>query len=558
MTEMWRRSLYFGKNIFRNYRASFLIIFVILFLETAVSLAIPYLIGKQSGAVVNKDYDSLQSLGGYLLTWCALFGVQSLLKFISTYRLNVLGARLMANLSCRLYDRIQVLPLRYFQHTNKGDVLSLLTHDLGTVSYYVTAVLTTLLPNMLILLGSVFMMYMIEPLVAFMIMTLIPMVYLVSKSVGRQIHPLAKEIVQKQADTLAIASENISTITLIKTFNREKTESDRYAHRTGELLSLRTRQFRFQALLAPLIQFLTSVCIIVIIGICWVQFEAGKIALADIVSLLLYGMIFTRPVSALAGLYGQTMQMTGAMGRLLQVHGNEREPSYTGLAALHVEKGDIDIDQVSFGYQTGGTVLQDVSCHIDAGQTVLIVGENGAGKSTLLLLLMRFHTPQQGAIFVDKQDISTVTTASVRSCIGHVPQDVVLCNGTILDNITYGVATKPSSALLNEVCTRAGLLDIVSKLPRGMETLVGEGGVRLSGGQRQRIALARALLKEPKILLFDEPTSMMDEVGRNQFKDEFNALFKNYTVLMISHDPTLADVADRVFVLEKHQLVERT
>ncbi|MBU2977714.1 ABC transporter ATP-binding protein [Alteromonas sp. C1M14] len=558
MADMWRRSLYFGKNIFRNYRASFVVIFVILFLETAVSLAIPYLIGEQSAALVDNDFASPKTLSFYLLIWCALFGVQSLLKFMSTYRLNVLGARLVANLSCRLYDHIQILPLRYFQHTNKGDVLSLLTHDLGTVSFYVTAVLTTLLPNILILLGSIFMMYMIEPLVAFMIMTLIPIVYLVSKFVGRQIHPLAKQIVQKQADTLAIASENISTIALIKTFNREKTESARYAHRTGEVLSLRTRQFRYQALLSPLIQFLTSVCIIAIIGVCLIQFEAGKIAVPDIVSLLLYGMIFTRPVSALAGLYGQTMQMTGAMGRLLHVHGSEREPSDNGLTPLRAQKGEITVENVSFSYQTGGTVLNQVSCNIKAGQTVLIVGENGAGKSTLLHLLMRFHRPQSGAIFIDQQDISCVTTASVRDCIGHVPQDVVLCNGTILDNITYGVAAKPSSSYLNEVCARAGLLDIVSSLPAGMATLVGEGGVRLSGGQRQRIALARALLKAPKILLFDEPTSMLDEVGRNQFKDEFDTLFKHYTVLMISHDPTLADVADRVFMLDKHQLVERT
>ncbi|WP_349584443.1 ABC transporter ATP-binding protein [Alteromonas sp. NFXS44] len=552
---MWTKSLYFGRNIFRHYRLSFLFIFAILMAETALNLAIPYVVGKQSAAAVNSNFTSLNELTLYLAAWCVLFAVQSLLKFFSTYQLNVLGARLMANLSCRLYDHVQIMPMKYFQNTNKGDVLSLLTYDLGTVSYFVTSVLTTLLPNVLVLVGSVIMMYLIEPLVAVLIITLVPLVYVVTKLVGRQIHPLSKQIVQKQADTLAIASENISTISLIKSFNREEAESSRYKSHTGEVLSLRTRQFRYQAMLPPLIQFLASVCIITIIGVCLLQFKAGKIDVSDIVSLLLYGMIFTRPVSALAGLYGQTMQMSGALSRLLAMHAQEREPTETGLAELAAERGEVRFDNVCFSYQDNADILSDISFTLKAGETALITGENGAGKSTLLHLLMRFFEPSRGHISIDGQDIFKVSTTSVRACIGHVSQDVVLCNGSILDNITYGVE-KPEPDDIDKVCKLSGLTQIVAKMPAGMSTLVGEGGIRLSGGQRQRIALARALLKRPKILLFDEPTSMLDEGGRHRFKDEFEHLFKHYTVLMISHDPTIADVADRLFELQNRTLTE--
>ncbi|MBU3020907.1 ABC transporter ATP-binding protein/permease [Aestuariibacter sp. A3R04] len=533
--------------------ASFLLIFGVLFLETLVSLAIPYIIGKQSGQLVNTEIVHIADVGYYLLLWCALFALQCVMKFVSTYRLNVLGAKLVANLSCRLYDHIQILPLRYFHDAKKGDVLSLLTHDLGTVSYYVTSVLTTLVPNLLVLFGSVIMMYWIEPLVALMIITLIPVVYLVTKLIGRQIHPLSRQIVEKQADTLAIASENISTISLIKSFNREQAESSRYASRTGEVLSLRTRQFRYQALLTPLIQFLASVCIMAIIGVCLIQFKAGKIEVADIVTLLLYGMIFTRPVSVLAGLYGQTMQMTGALSRLLAIHGKEREPSDGVGKPLKLGAGRVEFDQVTFSYHPDEPVLRNVSMAIESGQTVLIVGRNGAGKSTLLHLLMRFHEPMSGRILIDDQDIQSASTSSVRGAIGHVSQDVVLCNGSILDNITYGVEA-PEEGDVQRVCKQAGLVPVLAQLPNGLNTMVGEGGIRLSGGQKQRIALARALLKKPQILLFDEPTSMLDETGRQQFREELESVFKTFTIIMISHDPTLADVADHVFTLHEYQL----
>ena len=266
-------------------------------------------------------------------------------------------------------------------------------------------------------------------------------------------------------------------------------------------------------------------------------------------------MIFTRPVSALAGLYGQTMQMSGALSRLLAMHAQEREPTETGLAELAAERGEVRFDNVCFSYQDNADILSGISFTLKAGETALITGENGAGKSTLLHLLMRFFEPSRGQISIDGQDIFKVTTTSVRACIGHVSQDVVLCNGSILDNITYGVE-KPEPDDIDKVCKLSGLTQIVAKMPAGMSTLVGEGGIRLSGGQRQRIALARALLKRPKILLFDEPTSMLDEGGRHRFKDEFEHLFKHYTVLMISHDPTIADVADRLFELQNRTLTE--
>ena len=184
---------------------------------------------------------------------------------------------------------------------------------------------------------------------------------------------------------------------------------------------------------------------------------------------------------------------------------------------------------------------------------MLIYGQNGGGKTTMLHLLMRFYQPATGKILIDGQNIQQATTASLRHAIGLVSQDVLLLNGSIFDNLTYGLAN-PAADDVYKAASQAGLDHLIMRLPQGYDTQVGEGGVRLSGGQRQRIALARALLMKPKILLLDEPTSMLDEQARLSFKEEFHGLFAQFTVIMISHDPTLSDVADVVYQLENGTL----
>lgn len=548
--------IHYGLKVFQTYKVAFMLVVVLMVSETAVSLSIPYFIGQYSQEFLDTVTALDESHFVYLHFWIGLLAAQALLRFLSTYNVNLVGARIMAELSCRLYDHIQVLPIQYFQENKRGDVLSMLSNDLAIVSFFASSVLTNLIPNILVLIGSAILMFLIEPTIAILICVLVPLIYLILKFISRGMQPISRALVQTQADTIAQASENIGAISLIKAFNKEAQESSAFKRRTDEILALRTQQFRLQALLSPLIQFLASVSVLVVLVMCVVKFNAGALSIPDLISLMLYGIVFTRPLGSLAGLYGQFQQVIGASERLLHVYHLESEPRDEHGKPIDITKGDIVVENVSFGFLQRPGVLQQLQFHLKPGQSMLIYGQNGGGKTTLLHLLMRFYEPDSGRILIDGQDIRHATTKSVRQGIGLVSQDVLLCNGSIFENITYGVAS-PNAELVYKAASDAGLDSVIARLPQGYDTQVGEGGVRLSGGQRQRIALARALLMKPKILLLDEPTSMLDEQARISFREEFHGLFTSFTVIMISHDPTLANVADVVYELAGGQLHRR-
>lgn len=545
--------LYYGLKVFQAYKWPFVIVISLMVAETAVGLSVPYLIGQQSQAFLDEVTILNSNHFKYLYWWTGLFTGQAFLRFLSSYNVNLVGARLMADFSCRLYDHIQVLPIQYFQENKRGDVLSMLTNDLAVVSFFVSSVLTNLIPNILVLIGASILMYLIEPTIALLICFMVPLIYVILKIVSRGMQPISQQLVQRQADTLAQASENIGAISLIKAFNKEDDESTKFRHRTNEVLALRAKQFRLQALLSPLIQYLASLCIMVVVIMSVLKFNAGSLSIPDLITLLLYGIVFTRPLGSLAGLYGQLQQVIGASSRLLHVYHLESEPRDNSGTNIPIQSGDIVLNNVSFGFAQRGTILNDVSFHLKPGQNMLIYGQNGGGKTTLLHLLMRFYEPDSGDIIIDGYNVQQATIRSLRSAIGLVSQDVLLLNGSIFDNLTYGMAN-PAADEVYKAASQAGLDSIIMRLPDGYETQVGEGGIKLSGGQRQRIALARALLLKPKILLLDEPTSMLDEKARVSFKEEFHGLFAHFTVIMISHDPTLSNVADVVYKLENGKL----
>lgn len=544
----------YGIKVFKEHKRAFIYVVFLMLCETAASLSVPFFAGKYSEYFIADSHGLNQTHVIILCAWFGLFGAQALLRFLSTYNVSLIGARLMAELSCRLYDHIQILPMQYFKENKRGDVLSMLSNDLAVISYYASSVLTNLIPNILVLVGASILMFSIEPSIALLICILVPLIFIALKLVSRGMQPISRALVQTQADSMALASENIGAISLIKAFNKESTESTKFKRKTTELLNLRSQQLKLQALLSPLVQFMASIGILLVVVVSFMRFQNGTINIPDMVSLMLYGLVFTRPLGSLAGLYGQTQQVIGASTRLLKFYHLESEPNHVSQKEVKFSSGDIHFSHVSFSYRHRPDVLKNVNFHVADKQTMLLYGENGGGKTTLLHLLMRFNEPSTGKIMIDGIDIAQASNSSVRSIIGLVSQDVLLCNGSIADNITYGIVN-PNSEKMLAACQASGADSFIQKLPRGYDTQVGEGGVLLSGGQKQRISLARAMLLEPKILLLDEPTSMLDESSRQSFKEEFSGLFSQYTVIVISHDPTLSQVADKVFKLEHGQLI---
>jgi subfamily B ATP-binding cassette protein MsbA len=530
------------------WRGTLALCALLMLAETGVALAVPWLAGQFAGQLLT----GLAQAGGLLLVGLlGLFAAQALLRFASSWLLGRTAEYILADLRTRLYDHLQALPLAYFQQRRHGEILALLTNDVARLAGYISGTLLSVVPLGLTVVGAGAMMLRIDARLTGVVLVMIPLFYLVLKVLGRRLRPLSSQLQQAHADSVAIAEENLSMLPAIKTFTREPLE--RYRDKIESILHLSNQERLIYAALGPCVQFLAAAGMVLIL---W-QLNgpmAGR-SPAEIVSFLLYATLLTRPVSALADVYGQTRQAQGALERLSAALTELPEPADAGGQTLPQVRGDIEFQAVRFAYPGRPAALDGVSLHIRAGETIALTGANGAGKSTLAHLLMRLMAPGSGRILIDGIDIASVSLASLRRQIGVVPQHVLLFNGSVFDNIAYGLPDSTPTAVM-AAARAAQAHEFIMRLPQGYDSIIGDQGIRLSGGQRQRIALARALLKDPPILVLDEATAMFDPEGEKSFIADCHDTLAQRTVILITHRPASLALADRVHRLEAGRIVE--
>jgi len=345
-----------------------------------------------------------------------------------------------------------------------------------------------------------------------------------------------------------MSEQNLSTLPIIKAFTREREESIRYGAQTEKLVDLQIRQLRITAFMTPAIRWVMAACVIGLLWLGATRVAAGSLTAPELITLLLYGLLLTNPLSQLADVYGRLQMARGSATRLMEVL-NEGAEIDTGTREISKLHGDIRFENVDFTYPGRPELLKKFTLHIPAGQTLAITGVNGVGKSTLAHLLMRFLEPGEGGVFIDDINVRDIPLKSVRSQIGLVSQQVLLFNASVGFNIGYGKVA-PTQAQIESAARAAHAHDFIQALPDAYDTIIGDEGVRLSGGQKQRIALARALLKDPAILILDEATAMFDPDGERSFIAECHDLLRSRTVLLITHRPASLALADRVIKLE--------
>lgn len=529
-------------------RSVFLAIMALLIASSAISLANPWVAGLLTGYLLGENISALSTLPLLLAAWMCLITIRAILSFATSYLIGSTGETMLSQLRSKLYDHLQALPLQYHQEQKRGDVIALISNDAEIISHFVSNTLVNLLPLLITFLGALGLMAWISPTIAGLSVLLLPLYYLVIKIVGRKIRPLSSQWVQSWSDLISFVDQNLGLLPAIKTFTREPRETKAFGEHNQQLLRLSKRQIFIQSLLSPSVSLLAGGGLLLLLWMGSQQVANGDITAPQLVSLLLYAMLLTQPLSRLADIYGEIMKTRGASERILAFLDVQPEPVNEHLPDLPTVKGDISFNNISFAYPNRDPIIEDLSLHIKAGETVALTGKNGAGKSTIAHLLMRLADVDDGSITIDGNDIRAVNMPSLRAQIGLVAQHTLLLNGTVGDNIAYSQASACQEDT-EKAAKAAHAHDFICKLPEGYQTIIGDQGLKLSGGQRQRIALARTLLKDPPILILDEATSMFDPEGEANFIAQCHDLLHQRTVILITHRPASLKLADRIIDL---------
>ena len=526
------------------------LILALLLAGTAISLANPWIAGLLTETLLTGPNEGKPTLRTILLAWLGLVALKSLVSFSSQYFISITGERVLARLRSRLYDHLQILPLRYFHESSPGDALALLSNEASVLSTFVTSTLVQLLPLGLTFLGAFAIMFTLDAQIALLAALLLPVYFIAMKLLGRRLRPLSIAWWESYSRMFSLVEENIGMLPAIKAFVREQQERNRFEQKNQELLSVSSRQILVDSILGPAITLLASAGLLLLLWLGINHVESGQLETSELVTLLLYAMLLTQPISGLANVYGQVQRTLGAADRLQAFFAENPEPDGRNQPKLPPAKGAIEFESISFAYPEREPVLQDFKLKIEAGETIAITGPNGAGKSTLAYLLMRFDKPQSGRILIDDHDIEQFDLQSVREQIGLVAQNTLLVNGTVRDNLVYGRfdATEEN---IKKAANAARASEFIQQLPEGYNTIIGDQGVKLSGGQRQRLSLARTLMKDPPILILDEATAMFDPEGEAGFIHECRDLIGDRTVILITHRPASLALADRILKLEK-------
>jgi ATP-binding cassette, subfamily B, bacterial MsbA len=489
-----------------------------------------------------------------------LFTVQAALNYAQTYLLSAVGERVVAGLRRELFTKLLEMPPGFFAERRTGELTSRLTTDIGLLQGVLSHQIAEFSRQMLALVGGIILLTLMQPRLTLTAVAVVPLVVGSALYFGRRLRRMTVSVQDKVAEATAVAEEAFSQIRTVQSFVQEPAERRRYGERIGESVRAALVRAKIRGVFFGVLTFSTFVGIVFVLWQGGLQVLEGRLTPGELVQFLLYTITIAAAIGALASFFSSYQEAVGAAERVFEIL--EMTPAITDpdspLPLPSPAGGSVAFEGVYFRYQRDSSLpwtLEDISLTCEPGEIVALVGPSGGGKTTLVSLLPRFWDVDRGRVLLDGTDVRHLRLVDLRSAIGIVPQDPALFSGTIRDNIAY--ARPGASAAQVEAAARgAHAHEFVERLPQGYDTLVGERGVKLSGGQRQRIAIARAILKDPAVLILDEATSNLDTESERLIEDALAKLLVGRTTLIIAHRLSTVRRADRLLVLDRGRIVE--
>lgn len=518
--------------------------------SSVATLIVPWLVAQLAGrvfgeAAINPD----QTL---LMLALALIGLAASTVLVTILSGQASG-KILASLRKETHERLIAMSMTFHDRSRSGDLLSLMSHEVENLSTFLTATLARVPSMVLTAVGAFAILFFIDPALTFTIPILIPPFFVMMKWLGRRLRVLGRQVRRAEVDIVWMAESDIDMLPAIKAFAVEDQHRSRYEAAIEKARLLKLKQTRITAFIGPAVALVAAMAAIAILVAGSSAVAGGSRSPTELFAFLFYAALLTRPVGSLADTYSSFQIAKGTLARLEAVFAMQPEPGYSRPQRLDRATGAITLDAVSFAYPGRPPVLTSANLAIAAGETIALTGDNGVGKSTLVNLVLRFYEPHEGRITLDGVDIADLQVQDLRRQFGYVPQRPLLVYGSIAENIAFGIPD-PDPAAIEQAARLAQAWEFITRLPRGLATEIGDGGVRLSGGQRQRLALARALYRDPPIYIFDEATSMFDLDGETAFVESCTQLLADRTVIIITHRPASLVLADRIIKVTEQGL----
>lgn len=527
---------------------------VCIIMAAGANLYLPWIIKDMiDDVLMSKDMVMLNLIAAGILVVMFTRGV---FYYGQSYLVSYVGQRVIIDVRSVLFRKFQRMPLSYYDKQQTGTVMSYITNDVAVMQSAIVDNLIELVTEGSILIGSLAMMIYLDWKLSLLTLMTIPLVGFAMKIFGRKLKRSSTVIQERVAEITSLLQESISAIRVVKSFVRESYEIKRFEEQNWRNFQAAMKNVKLSSLLTPTVEFLAAIAVTFIVWFGGYEVVNEVITAGELVAFLTYAVNLANPVKRLSRVYAAIQKAMAAADRVFDIMDlDEKITDVPGAKPLPPIKGKVEFKDITFSYKEGQPALQHISLKADPGQMIALVGPSGSGKSTIANLIPRFYDVDSGVITIDDHDIRQVTADSLREQIGLVPQETMLFSTSVMENIRYGRLEATDEEVI-EAAKAANAEEFIKELPEGYDTKLGERGLNLSGGQRQRLAIARAILKNPRVLILDEATSALDTESEKIVQDALDNLMVGRTSFVIAHRLSTIFNADQIFVVENGHLRE--